>query len=195
MKPSKRSSSSLRVTASVLLITFALLVTREARAAEKPSTANGSNPWSIQVIKVDPAGVELSEAFQIAIYENLLEELNKTKRFQQVLRDGNRKAADLPDLLILKTTVEKYSAGSETKRAVTTVAGATKLTVHTQLSTRDGKTVLDRSINGNVRFIGGNLRATHNLAHNIANAVKDSTLPDPTTPASPSPAAQNTGTK
>jgi hypothetical protein len=178
MKPSKRSSS-VRVTAVALLIAVALLVCLPARAAEpKTSTAASPRQWSVQVIKVDPAGIELAEAFQVAIYENLLDELKKTKRFQQVLRDGSRKAADVPDLLILKTTVEKYAPGSETKRAVTTLAGATKLIVHSQLCTRDGKVILDRSIDGNVRFLGGNLRATHNLAHHVAEAIKNAPLPE-----------------
>ena len=77
-------------------------------------------------------------------------------------------------MLILKTTVVKYTPGSETQRAVTTVSGATKLTVRSQLLTRDGKIVLERTVNGNVRFFGSNLRATHNLARNIAKVIKQS---------------------
>ena len=143
------------------------------------SYAGTSSPqWSAQVTKVDSGGVNLEPSFQVAIYESLLDELSKTKLFKQVLRDGDRSASEVPDLLILKTTVEKYSAGSETKRAVTTVAGATKLTVRSQLCTRDGKIVLERTINGNVRFMGSNLRATHNLARNIAKVIKQSSLPE-----------------
>ena len=98
--------------------------------------------------------------------------MNTTKQFKQVFRDGDRKANEVPNLLVLKTTVEKYTPGSETRRAVTTVSGATKLTVRTQLVTREGKIVLERTVNGNVRFFGSNLRATHNLARNIAKEIK-----------------------
>jgi len=80
-------------------------------------------------------------------------------------------------LLILKTTVQKYTAGNETQRAVTTVSGATKLTVRSQLCTRDGRVILERTVNGNVRFLGSNLRATHNLARNVAKTIKQSSLP------------------
>jgi len=118
----------------------------------------------------------LAHSFQVAIYENLLEELNKTKRFKYVLRDGDSKASEIPDLLILKTMVVKYTAGSETQRAVTTVSGATKLTVRSQLVTREGKIVLESTVNGDVRFFGSNLRATHNLARNIAKMIKQSAL-------------------
>ena len=140
--------------------------------------------WTVQVDKVDPGDVVLASSFQIAIYESLLDEVTKTKRFKQVLRDGDRSAGDASDLLILKTTVQKYTAGSETRRAVTTVSGATKLTVRSQLCARDGHVVLERTVNGNVRFMGSNLRATHNLARNVAKAIKQSSLPEPSRSAS-----------
>jgi hypothetical protein len=122
--------------------------------------------------------VNLAYSFQIAIYENLVEEVKKTKKFQRVFRDGDLKASEAPDLLLLKTTVEKYTPGSETRRAVTTVSGATKLTVRTQLFTREGKVVLQRTVNGDARFFGSNLRATHNLARNIAKKIKQSYFSD-----------------
>jgi len=132
--------------------------------------------WSVQVDKIDPGDVNIEPAFRVAIYENLLVELAKTKQFKQVFRGGDRNAAG-PEVLILKTTVQKYTPGSETRRAVTTVSGATKLNVRSQLSTRDGKVVLERVVDGNVRFFGGNLRATHNLARNVAETLKKSELP------------------
>ena len=78
--------------------------------------------------------------------------------------------------------MQAYTEGSETRRAVTTITGATKLKVRTQLCTREGQVVLERDLNGNVRFFGNNLRATHNLARNVAKAIKDSKLPEPMTP-------------
>jgi hypothetical protein len=134
--------------------------------------------WSVQVDKIDAGNVNMEPAFRVAIYENLLVELVKTKEFQQVLRDGDRTADAVQHLLILKSTVESYTAGSETKRAVTTVSGATKLRVRTQLCTRQGQVVLESVSNGNVRFFGGNLRATHNLARNMAKSIRNSTLPE-----------------
>ena len=133
---------------------------------------------SVQVVLVDPGNANLSASFQIAIYENLLDELNKTKKFKHVLRDGERGAGEIPDLLTLKTTVEKYTAGSETQRAVTTVTGATKLTVKSQLCTRDGQVLFERTVHGKVLFIGSNLRATHDLARNVAKSIKQSPVPE-----------------
>jgi len=170
--------------AAIVITAIAHSPQLSAQTAAAQSSAIGKNShtpqWSVQVKMIDPGDVNISGSFQIAIYENLLDELSKTKRFKQVLRDGEGTSSDVPDLLILRTTVEKYAAGSETQRAVTTVSGATKLTVHSQLCTRDGQIVLERTVNGNVRFMGSNLRATHNLARNVANTIKQSTLPKPT---------------
>jgi len=176
MKTSKRNLS---IAWGIALVAIMLALPSRLpgqTAAAKSSGGNGASAtqWSVQVDQVDPGNLDLAYSFQIAIYENLVDELNKTKQFQQVFRDSDVRAGALPNLLVLKTTVEKYTPGSETRRAVTTVSGATKLTVRSQLLTREGKVVFERSVNGNVRFFGSNLRATHNLAHNIAKAIKQS---------------------
>src|SRR5258708_9161368 len=149
-------------------------------AAAKSPGGNGtsSTRWSVQVDQVDSGNLDLAYSFQVAIYENLVDELNKTKQFQQVFRDGDLRAVALPNLLVLKTIVERYTPGSETRRAVTTVSGAPKLNVRSQLLTREGKVVLERTVNGDVGFFGSNLRATHNLARNIAKMLKESSWPD-----------------
>lgn len=160
---------------------FVMATTLLTLAIAQPAllSAESAAQWTVQVSKVDPGAVGLTPSFQVAIYENLLQELSKTRRFKGVLRDGDQKAANATDLLLLKTVVEKYTAGSETRRAVTTVTGATKLTVHTQLSMPDGKIILDRTVHGSVRFMGSNLRATRNLARNITKTIQKSSLPDP----------------
>src|SRR6266851_4164749 len=53
-----------------------------------------------------PGDVSLDPSFGAAIYENLLQELAKTKQFKQVFRSSDRNANDVPGLLILKTTVQ-----------------------------------------------------------------------------------------
>ena len=178
MKTNKRSSWILSVAVSVAIV-VAFSGRSHGQTADMKTSDASSGPakeWSVQVERIDPGQLDLTPSFQVAIYENLLQELNKAKRFKQVLREGDSKASELPTLLILKTTVVKYTRGSETRRAVTTVSGATMLTVQSQLITRDGKIVLERTVNGNVRFFGSNLRATHNLARNIAKVIKQSNV-------------------
>ena len=141
--------------------------------------------WRVEVNQIDAGASHIAPEFKVAIYENLVVELTKAKQFSAVLRGGDSGANGVPNLLILKTTVESYTPGSETKRAVTTLTGATKLKVRSQLCTRDGQVVLERVVDGNVRFFGGNLRATHNLARNVVKAIKQGSLPEPA-PSDPS---------
>jgi hypothetical protein len=192
LQANKKDCSFLFVMAAMMLMMVVALppqLAAQTDAAKSSGKKKASGPqWSVQVDKIDAADVALETSFQVAIYENLLDELSKKKvgkekLFKQVLRSGDHNADGVPDLLILKTTVQKYTAGSETRRAVTTVTGATKLNVKTQLCTRDGKVVLELIVEGDVHFLGSNLRATHNLARNVANKIKESTLPEPSAPA------------
>jgi len=178
MKTSKSNSWAFCAVAFVTVaVVFSGRLAGETTAMKSSGGSSGSGTqWSVQVERIDPGHLDLAHSFQVAIYENLLEELNKTKRFKYVLREGDSKASEISDLLILKTTVVKYTPGSETQRAVTTVSGATKLTVRNQLVTREGRIVLESTVNGSVRFFGSNLRATHNLARNIAKAIKQSNV-------------------
>jgi hypothetical protein len=150
----------------------------KTNALEAKSESILAQAWSVQVDKVDPGEVNIEPAFRAAIYENLLVELAKTKQFKQVFRGGDRNASG-PDLLILKITVQRYTPGSETRRAVTTVSGATKLNVQSQIFNAEGQIVLERVVEGDVRFFGGNLRATHNLARNVAETLKKAESPAP----------------
>ena len=177
MRASK--NPALRVLAvAILTILPALQAQSSDGKASSGSDISVVGRWSVQVDKIDPGDLNIEPAFRIAIYENLLEELAKTKQFKRVYRSNDRQAKGAADVLILKTIVQSYTPGSETRRAVTTVSGATKLNVRTQLCKRDGQVVLERVVNGNVRFFGGNLRATHNLAHNVAKTIEQSTLPE-----------------
>jgi hypothetical protein len=183
-----RSKLRSRAVAALILLLSGLqfqLCVATALAQDSTGGKNGTagkdgdaQQWSVQVDKVDPGDVVIERSFRDAIYENLLEELAKTKQFKQLYRSGDRNAKDVPRLLLLKTTVQAYTPGSETRRAVTTVSGATKVNVRIQLVTPEGHQVMDHVVAGNVRFIGSNLRATHNLAHSVAATLKRSTLPE-----------------
>ena len=167
------------------LIAHRANIARSEDPALIQSTPNDSlepHQWSVQVDRVDPGATTLDPCFSDAIYENLLRALTKSKQFEHVHRSGDQDANDVPGALVLKTLVEKYTPGSETRRAVTTVAGATKLKVHIQLVTRNGRVVLERDVEGNVRFIGDNLGATNTVANNAAKVLKRSVLAAATEP-------------
>ena len=166
--------------------------------AERERKNGNSQQWSLQVDKVDARDVSLDRSFESALRRNLLRELAKTKSFKQVLVSDDRNAKDVPDLLILKTTVQEYAPGGEARLGALDDAGllgevaglflklwgwsavgrANKVSVHIQLYTREGDLVLDNVVEGDVGFTGSNSRSTRNLAHNVAVALTRSTLPD-----------------
>jgi hypothetical protein len=118
---------------------------------------------AIQVAVIQSDETPVPAEFRVALYENLIRQLEK-RGFQQVYRDGDRNAANVADLVVLHSTVRRFKRGSEEARQVTTVAGATSISVHCQFTNADGQTLLERDVTGKVRFFGGNLRATYDFA-------------------------------
>lgn len=137
-----------------------------AQAAEKPKDS------AIQILEVQSEEVRLPPAFQMALYENLIEQVRKTGKFKQIYRDGESGAADEANLLTLRSTVRGFKEGSERLRQATTVAGATSIKVHVQVADRSGKLLVDRDVTGKVVFFGENLRATHNFAKSVAKIIR-----------------------
>ena len=128
---------------------------------------------AIQVLMIHSDEIKLPADFQLSLYENLIQQLQKQGGFQHVYRDGDRNAASATDLVVLRSTVRGFKKGSEMARNVTTVAGKTSIDVHCQFTDKDGKTVLERDLNGKVRFFGGNLRATLDFAKKAAKLSHD----------------------
>jgi hypothetical protein len=204
---SRSSVQTLGISALILMLSaLYLVVFVPLTLAVSPTEAKNSGPqhWSLRVDNVDTTDVSLDPSLESAFHKNLLRELAKTRRFKQVLAGTDRNAREVPDLLILKTTMQEYPPGGETHRAAlddtgvlgevggiflklwgwTRVKGVTKLNARIQLYTREGHVVLDNVVEGDVGFTGDNSRATHNLAHNVAVTLKQSTLPDRATVAS-----------
>jgi len=90
-----------------------------------------------------------------------------------VYRDGDRNAASVADLVVLHSTVRGFKAGSERARQVTTVSGATSITVHCQFTSSDGTSLVAQDVNGKVRFFGGNLKATYDFAKKAARVANE----------------------
>lgn len=95
MKTNKRFSSiALAAVVVAMIVAHPASLRAQTGAAKSFAESESSDlapQWSVQVEKVDPGDANLAPSFQIAIYENLLDELSKTKQFKYVLRDGDRK--------------------------------------------------------------------------------------------------------
>src|SRR2546423_1891424 len=126
---------------------------------------------AIQVQMIQSDEIKLPAEFQMALYENLVRQLEKEGKFKHVYRDGDRNASSAADVVVLHSLVRGFKAGSERLRQVTTVAGATSVTVHCQFTNADGRPLLERDVNGKVRFFGGNLRATYDFAKKAARVA------------------------
>jgi hypothetical protein len=160
------------------LVELGAHASRPPDAPAEPQTPSGQTTGqkiSASAIQIEP--VESKEAallpeFRVAIYENLIDEVGKTGKFRHVYRNGDRAAAGTPDLLILRTRVEGFKQGSQKQREVTTVAGATTIKTTVQVVTRDGRTVVNREVEGKVRFFGENLNATNDFAKKAAENIR-----------------------
>ncbi len=133
--------------------------------------------YAIEVEPLSPGDTPISQEFLVATYENLIEALQKSHKYVAVLRSGDNSAGKYGKLLVLKTDVRKFVAGNEEARAVTTVKGWTKLAVTMHLQTSDGRAVLDKDVESNVRFYGDNLRATKTLASSMVNLASTASVP------------------
>ena len=72
----------------------------------------------LHVDTVESGDVNVGPDLRVAIYENLLNELAKTKRYEHVVPDGDRNANGLHDLLILKTNSCGRSEVSKAARRI-----------------------------------------------------------------------------
>jgi hypothetical protein len=129
--------------------------------AKQPAKLRASG---VEVKMIPSDELILPPEFQVALYENLIEQLRKSAVFPRVYRDGDRNAGNAADLITLECTVIKFKKGNETLREVTTIAGATSMTLRCEFMDKDGNSILARDITGKVRFFGGNLKATYDFA-------------------------------
>jgi hypothetical protein len=168
------------ITAWCILLAGEAILPPQSVSAQTPGENISTDALQIEPVKSND--VAMSPEFRVAIYENLVEEVTKASGFQHVYRSGDHRASDSPDLLTLRTTVEDFKRGSEKKRQVTTVAGWTIIKTDVQLVTRNGRTLMDRQVEGKVRLFGGNLNATRDLAEKVARLIRQETEPRPMTP-------------
>jgi hypothetical protein len=157
------------------LLSITLFARPGLRAQGKPPVKMKASSISVALIQSDE--IKLPADFQVALYEDLIQQLQKKGGFEHVYREGDRNAANAPDLVVLHSTVRGFKKGSEQLRQVTTVAGATSIDIHCQFTDKDGKSLLERDIQGKVRFFGANLRATYNFAKKAAQVAHDNFSP------------------
>ncbi len=139
----------------------------------EPKSTQKFSASSIQVEPTDPGDVPIPPEFRIAIYENLITQIEKTGKFQHVYRSGDKDAANAPDLVTLHVTARSFTKGSQKKREVTTVSGSTSLILNVRITDHAGQPIVERDVKGKVHFLGENLRATYDFSKKVANIVRE----------------------
>ena len=153
--------------ALAFFVLLALSVAAPLLRAQEMQRAK-TKPTAVQVMKVRSEAIALPAEFQVSLYENLIDQLQKRAVFQSVYRDGDQNAKTAANLITLQCNVVNFNKGSETLRQVTTIAGASSITVRCQFLDKAGNSLLARDITGKVRFFGGNLKATYDFAKKAA---------------------------
>ena len=148
----------------------------KVRKARVPATEKADvqklSASAIQIEPVEAGDVRIPAEFRSAIYEFLVERVRESGTFRQVFRSGDRAADSIPGLVTLHATVEKFKEGSQMKREVTAVLGATTVDVSAWVTAGDGRTLLDSRIQGKVHFFGENLGVTNDLAKRVARLLR-----------------------
>jgi hypothetical protein len=163
-------------TARFVVIGFSSLLAAQAVVSAQSAAKPKLGASTIQIAMVEAGDVQIPAEFRFAIYERLVERVRASGAFQNVYRTGDHAADGFPDLITLHTKVETFKEGSQTKRELTTILGATKVDVTASVTSRDGRTLMDQKITGRVRFFGENLGVTNDLAKRITKLVHDASL-------------------
>lgn len=146
-------------------------VLRESPSAVSPGPR--SAPASaILVEPVDSGDVNIPAEFRLAIYEDIVKKLQASGIYARVFRSGDHRADGIAGLVTLNTEVEKFKAGNQPEREIVTVLGATTVKLGVKLSTRDGAVLLDKEVEGKVRFFGENLGVIHDTAKRITELLR-----------------------
>ena len=155
------------------VLAFCILLTLPGTAplvcAQQAKTKIKASAVEVKMIPSDE--LLLPAEFQVSLYENLIDQLQKKRVFQTVYRDGDQNARTASDLTTLECTVLKLNKGNETLREVTTIAGATSMTLRCEFRDNDGNSLWVREITGKVRFFGASLKATYDFAKKTADLV------------------------
>jgi hypothetical protein len=173
LKSHSRTTLSVVLTL-ILACSFSVAAgTAAAAGSDDAKTTQKLSASAIQIQPIDPGDVPIPPDFRVAVYENLITQIQKTGKFQHVYRSGDKDAASAPDLVTLTMVTQSFNKGSQKKREVTTVAGSSQITLKVHITDHAGKTVVDRDVQGKVRFFGENLRVTYDFSKKVAKIVND----------------------
>src|SRR5260370_41395787 len=134
----------------LLLVALAAPATFHAQSVPPPA----KKASAIQVLMITSDEIKLPAEFQISLYENLIQQLEKQGGFQHVFREGDRHADGATDLVVLHSTVRGFKKVSEMARNVTTVPAQPSMDINSKFTDKHGRRVLDRDLTAKFQFFG-----------------------------------------
>ena len=151
--------------------------TRVPRDTSAPTPTAPGKPKAppasaILVEPVNSGDVNIPAEFRLAIYEDLVQKLQTSGIYARVFRSGDRRADTISGLVRLSTEVDKFTQGNQAEREIITVMGATKVKLNVKLTTRDGAVLVDKQVEGKVRFFGENLNVIHDVAKRVTSLLR-----------------------
>ena len=157
------------------------LSTSTALAQDTKGAAAGGDKGKYQDIEVTTfdakEGVTVPEGFLKTLMATVVTEMQKTKKFKQVLTDGQVAAPAGKPTLRLMGTITKFKAGSRAKRYLVGFgAGKSKVIAHVKFADKEtGNVLWEQDVDGDVvmgLFGGDSGGATRELAEAVAKSAK-----------------------
>lgn len=138
-------------------------------AAQRNSTFHTARP-AVQLLMPRSSAEEMPSAFLAGIYEETIQELQKSGAFSVVWRDGDVRADPGTMTLTMNvTSVRKGSAGVRGGLPVVGMfAGKTLIRADIRLTDPAGTVLLEREFKGSKRLPGENMKATETLARRVS---------------------------
>jgi hypothetical protein len=168
-----------RTTTLLTALAISALVWPTASAASDKKEAKAQQYRTVEVIPFDSKeGVLFPPDFHVRLTEELVSELLGSKRFAQVLREGETPNGDAGPMLKLAGTVTEFKKGSQMKRYMIGFgAGKTKIKASIKFTdAATGEVVFEDDVDGKVimGFAGGDsMGAAHGLAKEVAKVAKE----------------------
>ena len=168
-----------RILLVLLSIAAALVLTAPVSAADNKQEKKHKNKYqNIEVSSFDVKdGINLPAEYVTNLKNELVSELQHTKKFKQVLRDGESATETNAPSIKLIGTVTEYKPGSRAKRYfIGFGAGKTKIVAHIKFIDRATREALfEDDVDGKViigLFGGASKGATNGLAKEVAKVAK-----------------------
>ena len=132
---------------------------------------------AIKVEMIHSDEIKLPAEFQVALYEDLIQQLQKKGGFSTF----TVRATAMPRMprtwWCLHSTVRGFKEGSEELRQVTTVAGATSISFHCVFNDKDGKPCWRGISRGMCDFSAGTCGPRYDFAKKTAQMAHDNFSP------------------